>query len=68
LEFSKLEKKKDDNERSEKTWCHEKKKTTWEKITRIQKTLWPRRNYLKKINKDIIKHIDIRRKKDLWKS
>jgi hypothetical protein len=30
--------------------------------------LWLMRNYLKKVNKERDEHIDIRGKKDLWKS
>jgi hypothetical protein len=52
---------------SEKAWCHERRGVTQEKRTRRQTKLWPRRNYLKRIDKDIIKHIDIRGEKDLWK-
>jgi hypothetical protein len=51
--------------RNEKEWCHERRGVTQEKITRRQTKLWLRRNYLEKVNKEIIEHIDIRREKDL---
>ncbi len=50
---------------NEKAWCHERRGVTQEKITRRQTKLWLRRNYLEKVNKEIIEHIDIRREKDL---
>jgi len=50
---------------NEKTWCHEKRRLTQEKLTRRQKKLWSRRNYLKRVDKEIVKHIDIKREKDL---
>jgi len=57
-EFSKLEKKKDDNEtnkrRSKKYWCHEVKGITREEITRRQTKLWLKINYLKIICKETI--------------
>ncbi len=52
---------------SEKVWCHEKKKVTQEEIIGKQTKLWSRRNYLKRVDKEIAKHIDIKGKKDLQK-
>jgi len=52
---------------SEKTWYHERGGVTQEEITRKQTKLWPGRNYLKKIDKEKVEHIDIREEKDLWK-
>ncbi len=52
---------------NEKAWCHERIEITWEKITRRQTKLWLGRNYLKKIDKEIVEHIDIKGEKDFWK-
>jgi hypothetical protein len=41
---------------------------TQEDITERQTKLWLGRNYLKKVDKERAKHIDIIGKKDLWKS
>jgi len=50
---------------SGKAWCHEKRGLTQEKITWRQTKLWSRKNYLKRVDKEISKHIDIKGKKDL---
>jgi len=50
---------------SEKFWCHEKRGVTQEEITNKQTKLWSRKNYLKRVDKEIAKHIDIKGKKDL---
>ncbi len=52
---------------SEKAQCHDKKGVTQEEITSKQTKLWSRRNYLKRVDKELVKHIDIKGKKDLWK-
>lgn len=52
---------------SEKAWCHEKKGLIQEKITWRQTKLWLRKNYLKRGDKEISKHINIKGKKNFLK-
>jgi len=50
---------------NEKVLCYEWKGVTQEEIIGRQTKLWLGRNYLKIVDKEIAKHIDIKRKKDV---
>jgi hypothetical protein len=48
----------------EKAWCYEWKGVTWEEIIGRQTKLWLGKNYLKRVDKERVEHIDIKREKD----
>lgn len=48
----------------EKAWCYEWKVVTWEEIIGRQTKLWLGKNYLKRVDKERVEHIDIKREKD----
>jgi hypothetical protein len=50
-----------------KNYRHQRKRVTWEEVTRKQTKLWPKRNYLNKKDKEKAKHIDIKGEIDFSK-
>jgi hypothetical protein len=50
---------------NEKTWCHEIRGVIQEEITWRQTKLWSGNNYLKRVDKEKVEHIDMKQKKDL---